>query len=195
MIRTQQSLTGAEWRAAFALAPAGPADACRISDFVAGLSLRTQFLRFFASVATPSSALLRALTGGDGRADVLVAADRAGTVIGHGMVVDRTTADGRTVSDIGVVVTDGWQGRGVGSALLDALAGRAAGRGSAELVMDVLPENARMLAMIDRRWPGARRARGRDSVTIRAQLGAPSPASASPATPSRALISPRTASR
>src|ERR1700722_13494297 len=158
MVRTQQD------RAEFMLSAGSPADAERVRDFIAGLSLRSQFLRFFASVATPSSSLLRSLTSADGRADVLIAADAAGALVGHGMVVDRTAAAGR------------WQGRGVGSALLSALARRAAGRGSAELVMDVLPENARMLAMIDRRWPDARRSRGRDSVTIRASLTDSAPA-------------------
>jgi acetyltransferase len=147
-----------------------PADAERVREFVAGLSLRSQFFRFFASVATPSSSLLRSLTGAGGRADVLIAMDASGNLVGHGMVVDRTAGDGRQVSDIGVVVADSWQGRGVGSALLRALAQRAAGRGSAELVMDVLPENARMLGMIERRWPDTRRSRNRDSVTIRASL-------------------------
>ena len=170
MVRTQQD------RAEFMLSAGSPADAERVREFIAGLSLRSQFLRFFASVATPSSSLLRSLTSADGRADVLIAADAAGALVGHGMVVDRTAADGRRISDIGVVVADRWQGRGVGSALLSALARRAAGRGSAELVMDVLPENARMLAMIDRRWPDARRSRGRDSVTIRASLTDSAPA-------------------
>lgn len=147
-----------------------PADAERIREFVAGLSLRSQFFRFFASVSAPSSSLLRSLTGADGRADVLIAMDAAGTLVGHGMVVDRMSGDGRQVSDIGVVVADSWQGRGVGSALMRALALRAAARGSAELVMDVLPENARMLGMIKRRWPDARRTRNRDSVVIRAAL-------------------------
>lgn len=152
---------------------AGPADAGRISDFIAGLSVRTQFLRFFASVARPSSGLLGALTGADGRADVLVAADQAGVVIGHGMAADRITADGSRVSDLGLVVADHWQQRGIGSALLSMLAERAAGRGAGELVMDVLPGNDRMLAMIDRRWPGAHREFGSDSVRIRARCGAP----------------------
>ena len=165
MVRTQQ-------RGQITLSRGTAADADRVRDFVAGLSLRSQFLRFFASVACPSSGLLRALTGADGRAYVLVAADEAGQLVGHGMIVDRTCADGGQVSDIGVVVTDRWQGCGVGSALMTALAERAADRGSTALMMDVLPENARMLAMIDHRWPDAPRHRGRDSVTVRAPLKA-----------------------
>jgi hypothetical protein len=36
--------------------------------------------------------------------------------------------------------------------------------------MDVLPANRRVLAMIGRRWPGARYEFAPDSVTVRAQL-------------------------
>ncbi len=165
----------------FRVTPASAADAGRISDFIAGLSVRTQFLRFFAAVARPSSGLLRALTGGRGRADVLIATDDGGTVIGHAMAADRTAADGRHVADLGLVVADGWQGRGVGSALLARLAERAAGRGTDELVMDVLPGNTRMLAIAGHHWPDARREYNGDSVTIRAPLrwpAAPAPAPA-----------------
>jgi GNAT superfamily N-acetyltransferase len=165
----------------FRVAAASAADAGRISDFIAGLSVRTQFLRFFAAVARPSSGLLRALTGARGRADVLIATDGCGAVIGHAMAADRTAADGRHIADLGLVVADGWQGRGVGSALLARLAERAAGRGTDELVMDVLPANTRMLAIAGRRWPDARREYNGDSVTIRAPLrrpAGPAPASA-----------------
>jgi GNAT superfamily N-acetyltransferase len=148
---------------------ASPADADQISDFIAGLSVRSAFRRFFASVGRPSSGLLRTLTGADGRADVVVATDRA-AVVGHAMAVDRTLPDGTLVSDIGLVVADRWQSRGVGSALLATLAQRAAGRGVSELVLDVLPANDRMLAMIASRWPEARREAGRGSVMIRARL-------------------------
>jgi GNAT superfamily N-acetyltransferase len=166
-------MIGTQEEPAFAVATASPADAGRISDFIAALSVRTQFLRFFASVARPSSSLLRALTGARGQADVLIATDQDGAVIGHAMAADRTLADGTRVSDLGLVVADRWQGRGIGSALLSALADRAAGRGSAELIMDVLPGNTRMLAIAGRHWPEARRELGPDSVTIRALLREP----------------------
>jgi ribosomal protein S18 acetylase RimI-like enzyme len=160
MLRTQQGQ-------AFAVTQAGPDDARRVSDFITGLSVRTQFLRFFASVAPPSSSLLRALMGADGRADVLVAVDGDGTIVGHGMAVDRPAAGGGLASDVGLVVADDWQLRGVGSALLDELTARAHGRGVRDLVMDVLADNGRMRSMIDRRWPGACRDLGGDSITYR----------------------------
>jgi len=154
----------------FAIRASGPADCGPIRDFISGLSVRTQFLRFFASVAPPSAGLLRGLCGADGRALVILATDSRGAVIGHAMTVDRTAADGLRISDVGLVVADGWQGRGVGSALLGAVVAGASARGVSTLVMDVLPGNDKMLAMIERRWPGARRQFSADSVTIRACL-------------------------
>jgi GNAT superfamily N-acetyltransferase len=166
VFRTQDEPAGSPFR----VGAAGPADAARIGDFIAGLTMRTQFRRFFATVARPSSSLLRSLTGADGRADVLVATDAAGAIVGHGMAVDRTGADGGRVTDLGLVVADQWQRQGIGSALLGQLAQRAAGRGSRELVLDVLPTNEPMLGMISRRWPDARREFGPDTVVIRACL-------------------------
>jgi ribosomal protein S18 acetylase RimI-like enzyme len=148
---------------------AGRPDAGKIRDFINGLSVRTQFLRFFASVAPPSSGLLRGLYGADGHADVIIAT-RSGSVIGHAMAVDRTGRDGVPVSDIGLVVADRWQRRGVGSALLRDVVDRAAARGVQTLVMDVLRSNDQMLAMIERRWPGSRREPDGNSITIRACL-------------------------
>jgi GNAT superfamily N-acetyltransferase len=157
---------------AVTIVPADRKDADRIGDFVAGLSLRTQFQRFFAGVARPGPGLLRALAGADGRADVLLAVDAAGAVVGHGMAVDQPRPGGGHAVDLGLVVADGWQRQGVGAALLAALVGRAADRGARELVMDVLPGNAAMLGMIARRWPGAPREYQPDSVTIRVPLPA-----------------------
>jgi hypothetical protein len=54
------------------------------------------------------------------------------------------------------------------------LVAQAAARGVSVLVMDVLPENRPMLAMISRRWADAQYEFGADSVTVRVYLsGAP----------------------
>jgi hypothetical protein len=165
MLRTQ---LGAECRVDFRVA--GPQDAGQIRDFINGLSVRTQFLRFFASVAPPSSGLLRALCGAGGSADIMLACHR-GIVIGHCMAADRTGPDGVMTSDIGLVVADSWQ---------HLVGARAAAPGARMLVMDVLPGNDRMLRMIERRWPGARREFSADSIIIRAGLTVADPAAADP---------------
>ena len=60
------------------------------------------------------------------------------------------------VTEIGVVVADAWQGRGVGSALVGALIRRAQARGVTSLIMDVLAGNRQALALIAGHWAAAR---------------------------------------
>jgi len=143
-----------------------PDDADGIRDLVCGLSPQARYFRFFASVAPPSTGLLRVLCGSTG-ADILLLTDPAGRIIGHGMAAD-APADAAT--DIGLVITDQWQGHGLGALLLSTLLSRAASRGIAAVVLDVLPANTRMLGIIDRRWPDAPRTRTRDAIVIRAGI-------------------------
>jgi GNAT superfamily N-acetyltransferase len=160
------------------LRQARPDDVTGIRDFVCALSPRSQHLRFFAAVAPPSTGLLRALCG-TGGADVLLVTDRRGAVIGHGMAADATAVDAATdhglESSIGLAVADDWQRRGIGTQLLDQLAGRARRRGVTRLVLEVLPENRVMLGIIRRRWPEAPAERTLDAIIFRPALGQPDP--------------------
>lgn len=112
--------------------------------------------------------MLRLLAGERPGIDALVAT-RDGEIIGHAMAVD-TAGPGGAAADVGVVVTDSWQGRGVGSGLMRALAARAEARGTTTLVMDVLAENRQVLAMIASLWPAARQDRSGPYTTIHAGL-------------------------
>jgi GNAT superfamily N-acetyltransferase len=144
-------------------------DLAALTGFFAGLSMRTRYQRFFAPVSlTP--AMLRRVAGIVGHSDVLVAI-QGGVIIGHAMAVDGAAPQGCPVTDIGVVVADAWQGRGVGSALMRALISRAQARGVLSLTMDVLPSNAQVLAMIAGHWTAAHRDRSADCVTV--QVGLP----------------------
>jgi GNAT superfamily N-acetyltransferase len=149
---------------------AGSNDQGGLRDFLSGLSVRTRYLRFFAGALPTSPAMLRVLAGGRQGVDALVATQN-GAIIGHAMAVDTTGPGGAAAAEIGVVVADAWQGRGVGTGLARALAARAGVRGATTLTMDVLAENRRVLAMIARRWPAARHDRSAESVTIHARLG------------------------
>jgi ribosomal protein S18 acetylase RimI-like enzyme len=146
---------------------AGPQDADLIGEFVAGLSLRAQYFRFFTAVAQPSPGLLRVLSDSS-RADLLVIIDDRGAVVGHGMAVD--AGDGVVSADVGLAIADAWQGQGLGTMLLDLLKTRAAGRGVTTLEFDVLSDNARMLRIIDRHWPDASMTRTADSMRVRADI-------------------------
>ena len=150
---------------------AGPGDADRIRAFVCGLSSRSQYFRFFASVSPPSTGLLRALCGATGSADILIVTDGRDSVIGHAMAADAIAADGHLETNIGLVVADEWQQQGLGTALLSMLVSRAARRGVSALVLDVLPANDRMRGIIARRWPAAPTERTRDAIVIRPPIG------------------------
>ena len=151
------------------LRQARSADQTAIADFVCALSPHSQYLRFFAYVAPPSRGLLRALTD-TGRADVLLATDSRGAVIGHGMAAD-IAAGHRLESNIGLVVADAWQRLGVGTQLLNTLVGRASRRGVSGLVLDVLPTNRVMLGIISQRWPDAPAERTPDAIVFRPAIG------------------------
>lgn len=169
--------------AAAVIRPAGPADMAALGDFFAALSTQARYLRFFAPV-TPAPALLRVLSGGRASVDAIVAV-RDGVIIGHAMAADQPATGGpwrpRTVqgppapavTDIGVVVADAWQGRGVGSALVSALVIRAQARGVTSMTMDVLHANHRALSMIERRWPAADIARFGESAAVHVRLPRP----------------------
>ncbi|MBV9206107.1 MAG: GNAT family N-acetyltransferase [Actinobacteria bacterium] len=145
--------------------PACPADRVALGDFLAGLSVHTLYLRFFAPV-TPTPALLNLLSGGAANIDAVVAV-RDGVVIGHAMAVDPQQP---AATDVGVVVADAWQGQGVGSALIRALVARAQARGVTSIAMDVLHVNRRVLAMIGAHWPAADIGGSPDYLTIKIGL-------------------------
>lgn len=152
---------------------ASGADRDAVQDFLAGLSLRSRYQRFFTG-AQPSSALLRLLGGGRDDTDVVVACDSADAaghlIIGHAIAVDVAAPDGARRTEIGVVVADARQGEGVGSALVRALIERARGRGTRYIEMDVLAENSLVLAMVADHWPDARYERQAAYVTVRTSL-------------------------
>ena len=74
------------------------------------------------------------------------------------------------MTDVGVVVADAWQRRGVGAALMRTLVTRAQARGVTALALDVLPGNRVVLAMIIGHWPDAAIGRSSDSLDIRIPL-------------------------
>ena len=132
------------------------------------------------------------------RATDALLATRDGVIIGHGMAADVPGPCGDRSTDIGVVVADAWQHRGVGSALVRGLITGAQVRGATAVTMDVMHGNDRALAMIRGHWPAARTRRSRDCNTLCIRLAdveqSQSPAQpARPARPGRPLGLPYTA--
>ncbi|HYB14166.1 MAG TPA: GNAT family N-acetyltransferase [Streptosporangiaceae bacterium] len=117
----------------------------------------TRYLRFFAAVdMTP--ALARYLAEVD-YVDhfAWVAVDRSGVPVGGATYV-RSASD-RALADIGFLIEDRFQGRGLGTLLMGAIAVAARRHGIARFCADVLAENAPMRAILDRAgitWQPAR---------------------------------------
>jgi len=167
-------LTRAGGRAAAVIRPVCQADLAALRDFFTGLSAETSYRRFFGPV-TPTPALLGLLSARAANVHAVVAV-AGGVIVGHAMAADQAEAGdprdpGQTcTADIGVVVADAWQGRGVGSALMRALVAQAQARGVTSLAMDVLHANRRVLAMITGHWPEADVGYSPDSLGIRIRL-------------------------
>lgn len=154
-----------------------------LDDFFAGLSVQSRYLRFFGPLR-PNPVLLRLLCAEPRDVDAVVAV-RCGAIIGHAMAADAAPApDPRDLDaagdcaaapakDIGIVVADAWQGRGVGAALMRALVAAVQARGVSTLAMDVLPGNRKVLDMISAHWPATRVGSSRDSVTVHVRLPQP----------------------
>ena len=156
----------------FAIREARSTDHPALREFLIGLSQRVRYLRFFSGAPPTSGAMLRILTGGNGRTDALVATEN-GVIIGHAMASDTTGHTGGRQTEIGVVVADGRRGMGVGSALVRGLLARAQERGATVLVMEVLAENRQVITMITDHWPVTRRDQSGAYLTIHARLPLP----------------------
>ena len=136
------------------LRPAGSGDAELLTDLLAGLSPTSAFHRFLGGVGTPDAALVRSLLRvepGRGALLALAGGPEGGRAVGHACW--SVTNDG--VTDIGVVVADAAQGRGVGTALFLMAAGTARDAGAHVVHLDVHPENRRLVAGLRRRFGGA----------------------------------------
>ncbi len=123
--------------------PITPDDADRVVALHARFSARTRYLRFFSPYPRIPPRDLARFVNVDHR-------DREALVVGVG---DDLIAVGRYErlapdapdAEVAFVVEDGYQGRGVGSMLLEHLASAAREAGLERFVAEVLPENGTML--------------------------------------------------
>ena len=125
--------------------PILPADAPGLQALHLAQSERSRFFRFFGHRGALTEAELERFTHVDHRDRVaLVVTDRdGGPLLAFGCY---DAVDART-AEVAFYVADSQQGRGLGSVLLDHLAAAGRERGFTRLVADVLPTNAKMLAV------------------------------------------------
>jgi GNAT superfamily N-acetyltransferase len=112
------------------------------------LSPESRYRRFLSPVPELDNRTLSYLTDVDHHDhEALVALDSAG---GDGVGVARFVRDPTEPrsAEVAVTVVDDWQGRGLGTALLDALADRAREEGVRRFTALVLADNRNMLGML-----------------------------------------------
>jgi RimJ/RimL family protein N-acetyltransferase len=127
------------------------ADAAAMSAFLVGLDAGSRRLRFHGALNPRSEALLRRLTEVDGwQHAAWIAAVR--TDCGSEQVVGeaRCVRDGTGGAELAMSVATAWRGRGVADQLLATLTLHARQAGLHHLVADVMDDNGRMLAFMQR---------------------------------------------
>jgi nucleotide-binding universal stress UspA family protein/RimJ/RimL family protein N-acetyltransferase len=162
--------------------PLEPADRQLLKDGFERLSPESRYRRFFGPMTALRERDLDYLTQVDHHDhEALVALDPA---TGEGIGVARFVRTDGEVAEPAIVVADDWQGRGVGTRLLDALVQRAREEGVARFEAPVLAANADAIHVLERLGETTRRREGRE-VLLTIEL--PEPATGG--VPWRALLS------
>jgi RimJ/RimL family protein N-acetyltransferase len=126
------------------LRPMQADDEERLVGFHATLSRETTYLRYFTQHPTLRPEEVHRFTHVDHSEREAFVATVAGEITGVGRF-DRL--DDRTSAEVAFVVSDAWQGRGIGRMLFDRLAARATELGIATLVAETLWSNKRMIGL------------------------------------------------
>ncbi len=125
-----------------------PTDTDRVSDFLERLSPETRQRRFLAAMPAVPHALVRHFTFYDPRGRLVVMA-AAPTRVGEEVVGLADVALLETgLAELGLVVEDERQGRGIGRVLSEAVASLAIRQGATHLKAEMLDRNAAMLTLM-----------------------------------------------
>ncbi|MEU1980291.1 GNAT family N-acetyltransferase [Nocardia sp. NPDC019395] len=145
------------------LRPITPADADELQRFHVALSERTRYLRYFGPYPRISPKDLYRTTHVDyrDRVGLVIVLGESIIAVGRYELLDR--AGGRA-AEVAFVVADGHQGRGLGSILLEHLAGAAAENGIDTFVAEVLAQNTVMVTVF--REAGYQVERSRDGSVL-----------------------------
>ena len=148
-----------------------PHDREAITGLFARCSRRTVQERFFSPIREmPRSYLSAVLAGDPHRHDALVMRRRDASIIGLASLVVPEHAS--LTGEIGVLVEDAWQRRGIGRAMIDALLARARARGVTRVRAEVLADRTALLAALGRTLELHSMAATSDGVTAEFALAA-----------------------
>lgn len=152
------------------LRPLGPDDGPAVAALFAGLSQDSTVMRFFGPHRVSEQEVQRLLQL-DGVDNAALAVERAGDMIA---LAEYDRRPGSFDAEVAFVVADRFQGRGLGTLLLEHLAAAARRAGIRRFVVDTLAINTRMLGVL--RAAGFSRQYERDATVTRVVLDiAPTP--------------------
>src|SRR3954454_8415099 len=129
-----------------AIRPIEPADRAMLAEGFERLSPESRYRRFFGPMPALRERDLDYLTNVDHHDHEALVVTDANT--GAGVAVARFVRTGPDVAEPAIVVADDWQGRGVGGALLDALAARAREEGITRFDAPVLATNTEAIRLL-----------------------------------------------
>jgi acetyltransferase len=112
-------------------------DRSRYIAAVNSLSPRSRYLRFASPIRSLSDATVDRLMDADGQRHVVLVALEDDVIV----AVGRYVVDAPRVAELALAVTDRWQGRGLGRAILERLVRRGREAGLSRLEAITLAEN------------------------------------------------------
>ncbi|GAA3098159.1 hypothetical protein GCM10010464_72100 [Pseudonocardia yunnanensis] len=137
-----------------------------VGRFLVGLSSANRYQRFLSSgISYVSPALIREMVTVTPSQLALLALD-GDTVVGHVMAV----RSGERAVDLGIVVAEAYQHRGIGRRLVRELADTIAAFGVTEVRCDVLSENYFVLGWLRRSLSDIRCERSGETTTVHGSL-------------------------
>lgn len=150
------------------LRPIVPADADRIVAFHSKLSERTRYMRYFGPYPVMSPRDVVHMTTLDHRTRVALVALLGGEIIAVGIYEGLASLGRPESAEVAFVVADDHQGRGLGTVLLEHLAGAAAENDFTRFEAEVLTENRAMLSVF--RDAGYQLTRSFDGSTVHVEF-------------------------
>jgi len=136
--------------AAYSIRALRPDDADREAQFIAGLSERTRYERTLGLRRPPPRQRIQELVQVDGHERMAFVATSTECGEERFLGISRYVCGTEGAAEFAVVVSDAWQGRGLGSALMRTLIEHARAQGITRLYGDTLASNTRMLALARR---------------------------------------------
>lgn len=141
-------------------------DAAGLTTMLTGLSPASSFFRFLTGLGRPSDRLVARLLHRDSTHGGWLA------LVGDARVGHVMWALADDAVELGAVVTDAWQRRGIGRCLVQAALAEAAVAGAVTTRLDVHLENRPVVAMLRRAMPDALVTCEADLLTFRAPMSA-----------------------